>query len=822
MKKPIFYLILFTSLAFAASAKQLSQRQACSKAQQFVHNNSRLKNLSATDLQLAYTQTNDADNTNSLYVFNNASNGFVVVAADDCVDAILGYSDAGAFDPLNIPPGLQTMMNEYSKEIRYATDNNLTPSATYTTASRTSIAPLLKTKWGQSTPFNNMCPENGNGGRCVTGCTATAMAQVMKHHNWPPKGTGSHSYNTPINGVSTEVSADFSTATYDWNNMLNVYGSGATEAQCNAVAQLLFHCGASTDLGYGTTSGAATLKVQKALANYFGYDKSVKFTLREFYSIEGWNDLIYNELANNRPVHMAGYNQSAGHAFVCDGYDKDGYFHFNWGWCGLDDGYFKLSALNPTEQGIGGSEDGYSSGIEIVYNIKPDEGGSPTIEGAVYGNFLPDVYTVEAGATQAIKFDLTGYFTVNIYSAYNLIKLGLMAVNNETAAETYINSDIYTNILTGYYYSLKNGMKVESRDIVQALADGSYTVYPAVYDFSYNRICRAFVPYGRVPYLNLVVEGGALTFSVPEEIVPTKLSIDNLTFNTRFYKGNNYSVTASIKNSGRDYCARVYPAIFDTDGNLIGKGKPEVYEIATNQTTTHTLVNSMPSNITAGDYYFGMLDNSGNLIGEKQAITVKEDNGLYSLQVSIFTIKNADDVDAANVQMTARVTCSGGYFNGALDAYIFRYGGTSICYAKSDVFDLTPDETKVIKFNVPFPKGEVGVTYQAGIFNYNHNRCEKLTTLKEFTVKANSGIDDVEADGTLDIFPNPAVDEVTVKCSGSISQVLIYDLAGKQVALSQAQAGDACTINVSRLTPGVYVMKIATSNGWATKRLMKK
>ena len=822
MKKPIFYLILFTSLAFAASAKQLSQRQACSKAQQFVRNNSRLKNLSATDLQLAYTQANDADNTNSLYVFNNASNGFVVVAADDCVDAILGYSDAGAFDPLNIPPGLQTMMNEYSKEIRYATDNNLTPSATYTTASRTSIAPLLKTKWGQSTPFNNMCPENGNGGRCVTGCTATAMAQVMKHHNWPPKGTGSHSYNTPINGVSTEVSADFSTATYDWNNMLNVYGSGATETQCNAVAQLLFHCGAATDLGYGTTSGAATLKVQKALANYFGYDKSVKFTLREFYSIEGWNNLIYNELANNRPVHMAGYNQSAGHAFVCDGYDKDGYFHFNWGWCGLDDGYFKLSALNPTEQGIGGSEDGYSSGIEIVYNIKPDEGGSPTIEGAVYGNFLPDIYTVEAGAAPTIKFALTGYFTANIYSTWNLIKLGLIAVNNETAAETYINSDIYTNILTGYYYSLNNGMKVLSTDIRQSLGNGTYTVYPAVYDYSYKRINKAFVQYGRVPYLNLVVKDGALTFSVPEEIVPTNLSLASLTFNTRFYKGNRYSVTASIKNSGRDYCARVYPAIFDTDGNLIGKGKPEVYEIATDQTTTHTLVSSMPSDITAGDYYFGMLDNSGNLIGEKQAITVKEDNGLYSLQVGIFTIKNAYAVDAANVQMTARVTCSGGYFNGALDAYIFRYGGTSICNAKSDVFDLTPGETKVINFNVPFPKGEVGITYQAGIFNYNHNRCEKLTTLKDFTVTANSGIDDVEADGTLDIYPNPAVDEVTVKCSGSISQVLIYDLAGKQVAQSQAQAGDACTINVSRLTPGVYVMKIATSNGWATKRLMKK
>ena len=111
-------------------------------------------------------------------------------------------------------------------------------------------------------------------------------------------------------------------------------------------------------------------------------------------------------------------------------------------------------------------------------------------------------------------------------------------------------------------------------------------------------------------------------------------------------------MTASIKNSGRDYCARIYPAIFDADGNLLGKGKPEVYEIATGQTTTHTLVNSMPSSITAGEYFFGMLDNSGNLIGEKQPITVKDDNGLYSLQVGIFSIKNSYAVDAANVQMT--------------------------------------------------------------------------------------------------------------------------------------------------------------------------
>ena len=821
MKKTIIPILIIASLIFPASAKQISESQACIKAKQFVRSNSRLKNLSTDNVQLAYTQTT-SDNSNILYVFNNADWGFVMVAGDDCVEPILGYSDTGTFDPLNIPPGLLTMMNEYTKEISHAIDNNLTPAATSTPDTRTGIAPLLKTKWGQSTPFNNMCPDNGKGGHCVTGCTATAMAQVMKHHNWPLTGTGGHSYKTPINGVSTDVSADFSTATYDWSNMLNVYGSGATEAQCNAVAQLLFHCGVSTELGYGTTSGAATLMVHKALANYFGYDKSIKFTLREFYSIEGWNDLIYNELKNNRPVHMAGYNQSSGHAFVCDGYDKDGFFHINWGWCGLDDGYFKLSALNPTEQGIGGSEDGYSSGIEIVYNIKPDEGGSATIEGAVYGNFLPDVYTVEAGATQAIKFDLTGYFTVNIYSAYNLIKLGLMAVNNETAAETYINSDIYTNIKTSYYYSLNNGMKVESRDIVQALADGSYTVYPAVYDFSYNRICRAFVPYGRVPYLNLVVEGGALTFSVPEEIVPTRLSIDNLTFNTRFYKGNNYSVTASIKNSGRDYCARIYPAIFDANGNLLGKGKPEVYEIATGQTTTHTLVNSMPSSITAGEYFFGMLDNSGNLIGEKQPITVKDDNGLYSLQVGIFSIKNSYAVDAANVQMTARVTCSGGYFNGALDAYIFRYGGTSICYAKSDVFDLIPGETKVINFNVPFPKGEVGITYQAGIFNYNHNRCEKLTALKDFTVAQNTGIDDVDANHAVDIYPNPAVDVVTVKSNGNIGAVSIYNMAGKQVASHQAQASDIATIGVSHLAPGIYVVRIATSRGLITKRLIKK
>ena len=172
--------------------------------------------------------------------------------------------------------------------------------------------------------------------------------------------------------------------------------------------------------------------------------------------------------------------------------------------------------------------------------------------------------------------------------------------------------------------------------------------------------------------------------------------------------------------------------------------------------------------------------------------------------------------------MTARVTCSGGYFNGALDAYIFRYGGTSICYAKSDVFDLIPGETKVINFNVPFPKGEVGITYQAGIFNYNHNRCEKLTALKDFTVAQNTGIDDVDANHAVDIYPNPAVDVVTVKSNGNLGAVSIYNMAGKQVASHQAQASDIATIGVSHLAPGIYVVRIATSRGLITKRLIKK
>ncbi|MGM9803757.1 MAG: C10 family peptidase [Muribaculaceae bacterium] len=825
--KKLFILTLLLGAWFSTSARQLSVEEAIAGAQRFVRTNSRMKSVAQTgEMQLAYTHS--SNNLTNFYVINSGSNGgFVIMSAHDNAMPVLGYSSNGSFDPNNIPPGMQVLFGEYAKEIDYAVANNLSAASATTEQAdeRAPIAPLCATRWGQSTPFNNMCPPTGSGGNCVTGCTATAMAQVMKHHNWPPTGTGSFTYTTNIYGTSTEISVDFSQATYDWNNMLNVYDSGANEEQKQAVAQLLYHCGASCSLAYGATSGAATLEVQKSLANYFGYDKSVRYTLREFYGIDEWNTLIYNELQNNRVVHMSGFNTKAGHAFVCDGYDRDNFFHINWGWCGLDDGYFKLSALNPTEQGIGGSEDGYSSGIDIVYNIKPDEGGSPTIEGAVYGNFVPDVYTIDTSADHTITFPMTGYFTANIYRTWNLMKLGIMAVNTETNAQTYINSQVYTNIKTGYYYALNDNLKVSSNEIRQKLANGTYVVYPAIYDVSHNLYNKAFVQYGKMPYLNMTVADGSITFTEPD-VVLTHLNLESATFNTRLYKGNNYSVTVSISNSGLDYCNRIYPVIYDSEDNVVSKGKPEIYEIATSQTTTHTLINTLPSTITAGTYYFGVIDNSGNPVGEKQEITIKEDTGLYSLSVGIFTIKDSYNVDAANVQMTARVTCSGGYFNGALDAYIYRYGGTSICYGSSEIFDLTPGETKVINFNVPFKKGEVGMTYQAAIFNYNNNRCEKLTALKDFTVGSNSGIENILSQSNneeISVYPNPAQDQVNINCPDNIEQISIFAISGSEVLHMPSVHSNQTTINISHLTPGIYVMKVTTTGGnCAVQRIVKQ
>ncbi|MCR4848542.1 MAG: thiol protease/hemagglutinin PrtT [Bacteroidales bacterium] len=336
----IFAIIPLTALTLFAG--HVDSETARKVATTFLNNNG-AKTDQLTDL------SKEAGFSN-LYIFNG-NPGFVVMAADDCVQPILGYSLTGTFKVDGMPENIKYWLQGYSDEIQHAVDhqikatvettqlwNSLLYNKSNTATTATPVAgPLIQTKWGQGSPYNNLCPSNS-----LTGCVATAMAQVAKYWNYPTRGIGSHSYQYQSYG---NIAADFGAITYDWGNMTDTYSSTSTSAQNEAVATLMYHCGVMVEMQYGPSeSGSNITRSSIGMATYFNYNTS--YLEKKDYLDKKWSDTLKYELNNNRPILYAG-NGTGGHAFVCDGYDSDGNFHFNWGWSGNNDGYFPLSALKP-------------------------------------------------------------------------------------------------------------------------------------------------------------------------------------------------------------------------------------------------------------------------------------------------------------------------------------------------------------------------------------------------------------------------------------------------------------------------------------------
>ena len=397
MKRTIVWLLALVMVTLV-QAEEITSQQALQQAQRFLQERATAKNRA----QKATPQLTMAKQVSGLYVFNMADNqGFVIVSNDDGVLPILGFSDSGHLDPDNMPTNMRAWLQGYADEIAWAREHKTFTVAKTSTAPAArragshitaAIEPLMTTRWSQDSPFNDLCPEYASGHRCATGCVATAMAQVMRYHEWPQGATSAiPAYTTGSYGLS--VSA-LPATTFDWDNMVDEYcrhwnGSyfvaipSPTTAQATAVATLMQYCGSALGMDYGPESGANTDDVAKALRSYFDYNASTtQFVSRSFYTTAKWADLIYHELANKRPVVYGGTSSGGGHEFVCDGYKYESstdFFHINWGWGGMSDDYFVLSALDPDAQGIGGSTstDGYHFGQDAVIGIqKSTENGA--------------------------------------------------------------------------------------------------------------------------------------------------------------------------------------------------------------------------------------------------------------------------------------------------------------------------------------------------------------------------------------------------------------------------------------------------------------
>jgi len=379
MNRLIIFLFLSTALSWPAGAKQVEENTARTVAGNFFASRidrNQFKTLPSP--VLVYTagqkQAEKSDGRPAFYIFNFlAPPGFVIVAADDAISPILAYSSESSFNAKDIPANLSWWLEAYEMQITEVAAKDLKPAPAVKSewdvlladASSASLKSadaddfLVKLLWQQNMPYNDDCPVvNVNEDRAPTGCVATAMAMIMKYHNHPAKGTGSHSYESQYGTLT----ADFGNTTYPWDKMPDSLVSSSTTDEIEAVALLMYHCGVSFDINYGEkeTSGRAAARghdrkdtcAENALKDYFGYDPKLRSVDRSDSTYEAWIKLLKDEIDAKRPVFYSGMKyekisptkiDTSGHSFICDGYNSSNFFHFNWGWGpGDDNGFYKI------------------------------------------------------------------------------------------------------------------------------------------------------------------------------------------------------------------------------------------------------------------------------------------------------------------------------------------------------------------------------------------------------------------------------------------------------------------------------------------------
>lgn len=352
-----FLLVLLLALGYSPlQAKRITQWQAQQQAYSFwgkqMPQKAKAKSRTATT----------ASPSDAYYVFNNDAGGFVIIAGDDAVTPVLGYTSTGSFDAENLPDGLKDLLKSYERQIA-ALGDNYVANQTATRAAFTGEKLLKTAEWNQMAPFNKYTPSN-----YVTGCVATAGAIVMKHHGYPAKGTGSHSYTWNGKDLTANFEHD-----YDWANMPTKYTVGNDEA-FDGVARLMSDLGVAVEMNYAKGgSGASMEDLLKALKKYFGYSKYARLLAIADLGAEVWNDRLRAEIDANRPIlYSAVDSNKGGHSFVIDGY-KDESFSVNWGWGGYCDGFYRIGALNP-ETGGKPLGDKYNLSQSAVFSLQPSDG----------------------------------------------------------------------------------------------------------------------------------------------------------------------------------------------------------------------------------------------------------------------------------------------------------------------------------------------------------------------------------------------------------------------------------------------------------------
>lgn len=556
MKKLQFVAIFLLLSLLSAYGKPVSKAQAEKIAAEFMGKRHSVSVPLACQPQRAMLQSGGKvqDDTPPYYIFNAGDGeGFVIVSGDDTAAPVLGYSDTGCIDVDNMPDNMAEWLRLNALYVERCADGSIEGGAQAAPRSGGTVVvgPLLDgINWGQEYPFNEMCPTYYSGGQAkhyYSGCVVAAATQIMRYYCWPSQGTGTKSYQ--FNGQT--LSADFGGTTYDWDNMLKEYpDDGVTPEQVAAAATLTFHFDVAVEMEFSETgSGAASMLVPYAYREYFGYDDAVTMRRRNYYSSNEWLDIIKHELDEGRPVYYGATSDDGlnGHAFVCDGYDTEGYVHINWGWYGMSNGFFLVNHLNPSDLGAGGGSGGYNRDQEIITGIQPPTDDNAPFERPLYG----------------MDFRCSDYgddFTVmDIITNYDVLPFsGQMSVVVTRDGEVLkVLADIPDSHLDGYGtgsgYSFFPYVRNITTNVGPDVADGDCEVRIAFRETASSPWQFMRHENGSVSYVRAMAKDGKLTLHTDETPHPDVTLLAPLESDGDVYAGGSALFTVRLRNDAPDF-----------------------------------------------------------------------------------------------------------------------------------------------------------------------------------------------------------------------------------------------------------------------------
>lgn len=727
MKNSLLLSLLAAGTIIPASAASLTPEQALARFSAIQPQRvASANNLSANNLKLQSTVGN-------LYIFSTGK-GFVVLPNEDTAPALLGYSDSGELD-LQSNPSLSEWFDFYNRQLNYLKNHPEDKEALKVShKSRQEISPLLKTEWNQEYPYNLLCPKV-DGHETVTGCVATAMAQVMKYHNYPEHGKGTHSYMWRPG--EEELSFNYDSIPFQWNLMENVYDKESSNEARHAVAELMLGCGISVDMHYEPGgSGAATVMMGEALIDIFGYSKSLWMPNRAYYGYEEWEEMIYSNLAEGLPVLYSGAGTDGGHQFVCDGYSSDGYFHFNWGWGGLSNGYFLLTALNPDHLGVGGGAGGFNTSQVATLGVRPGtDSDKPVYFFYNTDSFFSDVTTVKEGE----PFRCGGqYFNFSLFTMPAGSRLGLKFLSESTNAAYFAEGPG----VEGYHPDDgRNDLQVR----FPKLADGTYEITPVLkVDDKWSSVR---IPVGQPQMIVADVKDGVATI---ENQKPASIFVTDIDIPEKIYRNHEFPMTFTVENIGdAEFYSTITPTLLDSKGDIVSKStfRPVDILIGEKEDIKDYVGKFSPikdHSLAPGAYTMVFRDEAGKTVSDPIVVNLEVNDDKTEIKVTDLDVEDKEEIkDPSKVKINFNVECVSGVYYGSLRFDVFPGdGGYEVCGSTSSDIYLGADESKEVEMIADFSHLKDG-WYMGGVYDGG----KSMTGTIYFQIKReNVGVKTIETD----------------------------------------------------------------------------